>query len=340
MKSFLSLFLLPLLHLAPFPVKAATLTTNEIFVRLQATIENGKGFQELIADLNQLDNEELVAILKEFDQTWPELRDRYLKDHQEFVGHHFSGDAKNEAARAIRKYRQDFMEVYRLGDAAMKPLLKTKSMPAIEGLKKLIMPSAKDVMATSPISLDKQRKLVLILAKFRDAIVATAVLHDQEKSEIGIIQAERNALSSLAGLPRDGLRIINDNDKIAEKENVPEDEREGIREVNEWRLLLGLKALVIDVKLCNASRGHSEDMNKNNFFAHESPLTGKKTPWDRAANEGTKASGENIYMGSTAPAAANKGWFYSPGHHKNIFKASHQRIGLGRYGSHWTQMFG
>jgi len=222
----------------------------------------------------------------------------------------------------------------------MKPLLKSKSMPTIEGLKKLIMPSAKDVMATSPVSLDKQRNLVLMLAKFRDAIVDTAVLHDEEKSEIGIMQAEKEAISSLAGFPRDGLRIMKDNDKIAEQENIPEDERKGIREVNEWRLLLGLNALAIDAKLCAASRAHSEDMNKNNFFAHESPLAGKKTPWDRAANEGTKASGENIYMGSTAPASANKGWFYSPGHHKNMFKAGHQRIGLGRYGSHWTQMFG
>ena len=337
MKPFFSLFFF---LLAFFPAQAATLTTNEVFVRLQATIENGKGFKELVNDLGNLENKELVAILKEFDQTWPQLRNRYLKDHQEFIRSQFTGDAKNEATREIRKYRQEFMEVYRLGDAAMKPLLKSKSMPAIKGLKKLIMPSAKEVMATSPVSLDNQRKLVLILAKFRDAIVDTAVLPDEEKSEVGIIQTEKDTISSFAGLPRDGLRIMKDNDKIAEKENVPEDEREGIREVNEWRLLLGLNALTIDPKLCDASRGHSEDMNKNNFFAHESPIAGKKTPWDRAANEGTKASGENIYMGSTAPASANKGWFYSPGHHKNMFKASHKRIGLGRYGSHWTQMFG
>lgn len=336
MKVLLSL----LFFLAFLPLKGATLTTNEVFVRLQSSIESGKGFEDLVSDLEDLESKELVAILKEFDQTWIQLRSRYLKTHEEFVRSQFTGEAKTEATRAIRKYRQDFMEVYQLGEVPMKPLLKSKSMPAIEELKKLMMPSAKQILATAPAALDQQRKLVLLLAKFRDAIVDTAVLPDEEKSEAAIFQIEKDVISSFADLPRDGLRIMKENDKIAEKGNVPDDEREGIREVNEWRLLLGLNALVIDPKLCDASRGHSEDMNKNNFFAHESPIQGKKTPWDRAANEGTKASGENIYMGSTAPASANKGWFYSPGHHKNMFKASHTRIGLGRYGSHWTQMFG
>lgn len=336
MKAVFLFFLLLIL----IPIKAATLTTNEIFVRLQAVIENNKGLADLISDLETLENKELVPLLKEFDQTWPLLRDRYLKDHNDFVQTQYSGEAKAEANRQIRQYRKDFMMVYQLNEAAMKPLLKTKSMPAIKGLKKLIMPSAEQVFATAPATLNRQRKIVLILAKFRDAIVDTAVLHDEEKAKENIISKEKEAISSVAGLPRDGLRIMGDNDKIAAKENVPDDERKGIREVNEWRLLLGLNALIIDSKLCDASRGHSEDMERHKFFAHESPLAGKKTPWDRAANEGTKASGENIYMGSTLPAAANKGWFYSPGHHKNMFKGSHKQIGLGRYGRHWTQMFG
>ena len=336
MKAVFLLFLL----LTLIPIKAATLTTNEIFVRLQAVIENNEGLGDLISDLETLENKELVPLLKEFDQTWPLLRDRYLKDHNYFVQTQYSGEAKAEANRQIRQYRKDFMMVYQLNEAAMKPLLKTKSMPAIKGLKELIMPSAEQVFATAPAPLNRQRKIVLILAKFRDAIVDTAVLHDEEKAEEKIISKEKEAISSVVGLPRDVLRIIGDNDKIAAKENVPDDERKGIREVNEWRLLLGLNALIIDSKLCDASRGHSEDMERHKFFAHESPLAGKKTPWDRAANEGTKASGENIYMGSTLPAAANKGWFYSPGHHKNMFKGSHKQIGLGRYGRHWTQMFG
>ncbi len=332
-------FLLLLAFATPM-ANAATLTTNEVFVRLQASIESGKGFQELVEDLKDLENKELEAILKEYDRTWPQLRDKYLKDYQEFVKTRFTGEAKTEATREIRKHRAAFMEVYRLGEGPMKPLLKTKSMPAVKALKKLVMPGATEIFATAPLALEQQRKIILVLARFRDAIVDAAVLYDQEKAEKTILQTEKDTIASFGGLPRDGLRIMKDNDKIAEKEKVPADEREGIREVNEWRLLLGLSPLVIDSKLCDASRGHSEDMNKKGFFAHESPVPGKKTPWDRAANEGTKASGENIYMGSQSPASANKGWFYSPGHHKNMFKAGHKRIGLGRYGGHWTQMFG
>ena len=179
MKAIFLLFLL--LTLIPF--KAATLTTNEIFVRLQVVIENNEGLEDLITDLENLENKELVPLLKEFDRTWPQLRDRYLKDHGDFVQTQYSGEAKTEANRRIRQFRKDFMMVYQLNEAAMKPLLKTKSMPAIKGLKKLIMPDAKEIFATAPLALDQQRKIVLILAKFRDAIVETAVLPDQEKAE-------------------------------------------------------------------------------------------------------------------------------------------------------------
>ena len=81
MKAVFLLFLL----LTLIPIKAATLTTNEIFVRLQIVIENNEGLEDLISDLENLENRELVPLLKEFDQTWPQLRDRYLKDHNNFV---------------------------------------------------------------------------------------------------------------------------------------------------------------------------------------------------------------------------------------------------------------
>ncbi len=320
--------------------RAASLTTNEVFVRLQSTIETGKGFDTLAQDLEDIETPELTALLKEFDRTWPQLRDKYFKAYQEFAKTQFTGSAKTEANRQIRKHRNDFMKVYQLGEVAMKPLLKTTSMPAMKELKKLIMPSVQQIFSTAPAALESQRKITLVLAKFRDAIVDTAVLPDQEAALQTILSTEKQTIAALGGLPRDGLRIIQQNDKIAENEKIPASEREGIREANEWRLLLGLNALIIDPKLCDASRGHSEDMNKEGFFAHNSPIPGKTTPWDRAGQAGTKARGENIYMGSPIPSNANKGWFYSPGHHKNMFKVGHKTIGLGQYQRHWTQMFG
>lgn len=113
----------------------------------------------------------------------------------------------------------------------------------------------------------------------------------------------------------------------------------GVLDLNCLRLLLGLNALSIDVKLCDAARDHSNDMRTLGFFAHESPVPGKKTPYDRAARFGTSASSENIAAGHATGSGANRGWWYSPGHHKNML-GSHSRIGLGRSEAFWTQLFG
>jgi uncharacterized protein YkwD len=45
-------------------------------------------------------------------------------------------------------------------------------------------------------------------------------------------------------------------------------------------------------------------------------------------------------MGSSATVDALRGWFLSPGHHKNMLGESHARQGLGRSGKYWTEMFG
>lgn len=114
----------------------------------------------------------------------------------------------------------------------------------------------------------------------------------------------------------------------------------GTKAVDSVRMLCGLAPLVIDRKLCVAATGHSADMEAHNFFAHESPLPGKKEPWDRARLAGTTAAAENISMGSPSGTDAVKAWFLSPGHHKNLLADGHVRQGLGRSGDHWTQLFG
>ena len=118
----------------------------------------------------------------------------------------------------------------------------------------------------------------------------------------------------------------------------PEEART-ILALNLTRNLLGLPVLAIDLRLSVAARDHSKDMLKRKFFAHESPVPGKKTPWDRARRFGTTASGENIALGYHDGIAANLGWFHSPGHHKNMLGA-HTRVGVGRVGSYYTELFG
>ena len=109
--------------------------------------------------------------------------------------------------------------------------------------------------------------------------------------------------------------------------------------LNLTRNLLGLPSLAIDMKLTAAARDHSKDMEELKFMAHESPVPGKKTPEDRAARFGTSSLGENIFQGSRDGNAANRAWFHSPGHFKNML-GDHQRVGVGRSGVYFTEMFG
>ncbi len=95
----------------------------------------------------------------------------------------------------------------------------------------------------------------------------------------------------------------------------------------------------IDVKLCTASRGHSEDMKKHRFFSHTSPVPGKRSFSQRAALAGSSASSENIARGARTGERVIMQWWYSPGHHRNMLGGA-SRIGLGHHAGFWTQMFG
>ena len=113
----------------------------------------------------------------------------------------------------------------------------------------------------------------------------------------------------------------------------------GTFELNRIRYALGLGLLAIDEKLGNAARDHASDMLRLGFFSHTSPVDGKHSFGERAARAGTSASAENIAAGQATGRGAIEGWWYSPGHHKNML-GGHNRTGLGRADNLWTQMFG
>lgn len=124
------------------------------------------------------------------------------------------------------------------------------------------------------------------------------------------------------------------------REQLSENEAKSMDETNRRRMILGLNPLAIDMKLVACSRDHSSDMIKHDFFSHDSPVEGKATPWDRAKNFGTTASGENIAAGYKDGLAVTLGWWRSPGHLKNMMGKGHKRIAVGQEQEHYTQMFG
>ena len=120
---------------------------------------------------------------------------------------------------------------------------------------------------------------------------------------------------------------------------IDPEEARCVLDLNLTRNLLGLAALKIDLALTAAARDHSSDMETLGFFDHESPVPGKKTFSDRAERFKTDASGENIALGTLDGAEANRMWWTSPGHHRNML-GDHERVGVGKSGRHWTELFG
>ncbi len=152
------------------------------------------------------------------------------------------------------------------------------------------------------------------------------------------LQGEEQLAAGLAApMSPQTKAIISANHRLASR--LDPEEARAILALNLTRNLLGLTPLAIDLRLCGAARDHSTDMQQLKFFSHTSPVEGKASFVDRAARFGVQASGENIYVGAQDGRAANTAWFHSPGHHANML-ANHKRVGVGRSGSYFTQLFG
>ncbi len=121
---------------------------------------------------------------------------------------------------------------------------------------------------------------------------------------------------------------------------LTKEEREILKLTNLVRKKNGLGKLQLDKLLVATARDHCNDMQTHNFFAHESPVEGKATPFDRAALFGTTANAENLAAGNVTPAEVVQGWLDSPGHRVNLLHPDMKRTGVGRVGGYWTALYG
>ncbi|UPM56357.1 CAP domain-containing protein [Gottfriedia acidiceleris] len=112
---------------------------------------------------------------------------------------------------------------------------------------------------------------------------------------------------------------------------------------NKERAKLGLSALKADFKALNdCAYAKSNDMDQNNYFAHQSPKYG--SPFDMMKSFGISytSAAENIAMGQQTPAEVVKAWMNSSGHRANILNGQFTYIGIGyKKGkqTYWTQQF-
>ncbi|SDI49033.1 CAP domain-containing protein [Alteribacillus bidgolensis] len=133
-------------------------------------------------------------------------------------------------------------------------------------------------------------------------------------------------------------------DESQEKEDPSDkgDAASGVIELtNQEREKNGLSALKADSEVAEVAQAKSEDMAKNNYFAHNSPTYG--SPFNMLNDFGVDytAAAENIAAGQGSAEEVVQAWMNSEGHRKNILNKEVTHIGVGyvEEGNHWTQMF-
>lgn len=158
-----------------------------------------------------------------------------------------------------------------------------------------------------------------------------AVLHSGKVEGDGVQRGLRHYLAS---------RAVEDfNRRVASTMNRQEQANAAL--VNAYREALGVMPLVCDPRLVQSARRHSREMVEKGFFDHESPTPANKTHTMRMNNAGyDRGAAENIAAGNDSGEATFWQWFDSPGHHKNMVGRGHTGIGVGQWGSTWTQNFG
>ncbi|HDW3055271.1 TPA: serine protease [Bacillus cereus] len=126
-----------------------------------------------------------------------------------------------------------------------------------------------------------------------------------------------------------------------EAKSLSEFEQRVVELTNAERTKQGLPALKIDTELSKVARIKSEDMQKNNYFDHNSPTYG--SPFDMMKKFGISytSAGENIAQGQRTPEEVVQAWMNSAGHRANILNNGFTHIGVGyvESGNYWTQQF-
>lgn len=280
-------------------------------------------------------------------QIW--LDTQWLEKRREFDSASGSGGTSGLSAQdraVVKQNREALIQIRSIAsEDQMKEKLKSDGWAALEALLRKVRVDGGDSAPASDADPDKsQTKLeeLLVVGEFRYRIRKNRRQPvEKPRTELRIPNPATDSGDSAVAAAEtiraggDDRSVLAANEKL--KGEIPNAEYEGILELNQWRIAMGLNALKIDPKLCETSRDHSKDMASGGFFSHTSPIKGKESFTDRARNFGTTARAENIAI-NQSPAAANKAWFHSPGHHKNMF-AGHEYVGLGVSGRHYTQMF-
>jgi hypothetical protein len=298
------------------------------------------------------------ALLRRYEtdlRTWPKARDKALQRFAKAVPKAQQLCLGKRGETKVATARSALLAISRTPDLT-KERIHQDCDPLLHQLTELLLPTVDQVLAADAqasalvaalrTQTDELRELYGFYLEVLQELdqEPTGRRHADQRRQLAeppradAVDAELELLC-LQALPLSGrdAKVLEAN--AALRSQLDAEEWLGTFALNRIRVALGLPTVLIDEKLGNAARDHSHDMHEQHFFSHESPVPGKRSFGDRASRAGTSASAENIAAGHQTGASAIEGWWYSPGHHKNML-GSHGRTGLGRFENLWTQMFG
>jgi len=121
-------------------------------------------------------------------------------------------------------------------------------------------------------------------------------------------------------------------------DDVPDADRRHVIHMSDYREMMGERRCFIDVRLCRATRKHSEECDKAGRIWHDGP---DGTPHSRARAEGFEDGvGENVAIGYGNPKDIwDRGWYRASDHHRNAISPSWNCMGYGYHGRVGTQNF-
>jgi uncharacterized protein YkwD len=111
--------------------------------------------------------------------------------------------------------------------------------------------------------------------------------------------------------------------------------------VNQERAKNGLGPLVLDSRLSAVAQAYAQDMQTRNYFSREHLTPEGKDLRGRLQDGAARfsAAAENIAFGQQSPQEVMQTWIDSPGHKSNIMNPQFGKLGVGRAGIYWVQVF-
>ena len=166
------------------------------------------------------------------------------------------------------------------------------------------------------------------MVKFLEKIVHTVIPHEKNKNVPHLLQKEFVALLSIFVII---LFFFNQNNfAIIRGLNLTGAIYPAVLAdlTNEDRAEEGVPALAWSETLENAARMKAEDMIKNSYFAHTSPLGITPWHWLREANYSFIYAGENLAIDFRESARVEGAWLNSPTHRANVLNSRFTEIGI------------